>query len=522
MSRRNALPKALPGATEFSDQPEMQDQLWAIRKLKRQPQWLQILTNGTRIGRNHGRPRITGSWALVYLAFVVSGRCDIEPWWASTSDDVWVECGFSGRPSYPTVWNRFTELEKLADAFSETAGHLIRHARVQSGGLVGQDIHVDGSEAETNARLQHDCDGSSCGRAQHPKRLHTDDARSIRHGNDAEPPPDDPDSLDTGEARDVEVDDSGGIKRIKVGRCWYRTRDRSAGVRAYYQGQRLAKFWHGFLNDKAVDHFTGAPLAIQVVSASVQEFNAYPKLIEEVERNLGCTPRAMVGDRGLSTKAVYELNTRKGIATVVPFRKSTNRVRREDYDDYDRHGVPRCKFCGGPSRYLRFAAKPYPRIWFRCELGVTNGCGADQSIACSRDWRTLLPLWRTEEAYFALRSSHANYERTHRVWRDRYRVGGATHEMRPKRMGLGWQQLRANAALLVEWIRVLDREGWNGSARRNRNRARVETIGARPLENLMMSRSRNGLMGPYGRFAVSSGQGRMRPTRSRANAPPGA
>jgi hypothetical protein len=64
------------------------------------------LIQGTDLERDWGRPRHGGIWALAFLAFVVvSGRSDVEPWWASTDEAFWAECGFSLKPCYQTVWN---------------------------------------------------------------------------------------------------------------------------------------------------------------------------------------------------------------------------------------------------------------------------------------------------------------------------------------------------------------------------------------------------------------------------------
>lgn len=201
----------------------------------------------------------------------------------------------------------------------------------------------------------------------------------------------------------------------------------------------------------------------------MQEYHAYPALLARTITAIGAAPRAVVGDKGLSVRAVYEANTRAGVSTVLPYRPPHQSVRREDTDTdrYDRHGVPRCRHCGGPCQYHRFASNPSPRLWFRCEAPVTSECSRVQSIAWSANWRTLLPLWRTEPAYFALKETHGQYERVHALWRTRYRVGGDNHTARPKRIGRACQQLRANAALVVEWLRILSREGWLGSARRN-------------------------------------------------------
>ena len=196
----------------------------------------------------------------------------------------------------------------------------------------------------------------------------------------------------------------------------------------------------------------------------------------------------------------------------MPYRARHQTMRqRRDEDEYDRHGIPRCRHCGGQSKFVRFAHKPYPRLWFECLEDRTYGCKRSQSIACSKNWRSLLPLWRVERAYMALRESHQIYERVHNHWRSRYRVGAATHEMRPKRRGLTCQQLRANAALLIEWLRILDREGWLGSARRNRRTSVRTEAPAAIIQRIRESRAKYGVQLPYGPKAVELGIGRMRP-----------
>lgn len=249
----------------------MADPLWAVRKLKQNPQWLDALLTGTKLDKNWGRPRIDGSWALIYLTFVTSGRSDIEPWRGCTPESTWEECGFTRRPCYQTVWNRFTELEQAADAFATVVGKLVQKARHKSGGAVGRDLHVDGTEAETNAVLEHDCRGNeSCARqARYPKRMHSDEARASRHRDDAEAPPEDLDALPEGvEAIQDEADSR--YKRIRLAGCWFKTLDKTAGVRTYRdRAGNVKASWLGFYNMKAVDHYTGAPVAIVVCSASV-------------------------------------------------------------------------------------------------------------------------------------------------------------------------------------------------------------------------------------------------------------
>jgi hypothetical protein len=51
--------------------------------------------------------------------------------------------------------------------------------------------------------------------------------------------------------------------------------------------------------------------------------------------------------------------------------------------------------------------------------------------------------------------------------RTRYKVGADDRSIRPKARGIGWHRLRANVACLIDWLRILIREGWLGSPRRN-------------------------------------------------------
>ncbi|HST54465.1 MAG TPA: hypothetical protein VLJ42_01045 [Solirubrobacteraceae bacterium] len=148
------------------------------------------------------------------------------------------------------------------------------------------------------------------------------------------------------------------------------------------------------------------------------------------------------------------------MASVIPWRASNHERTREDHARYDRHGIPTCNHCGGDSSFKRFhhATGPAkePRLWFQCN----PGCPGDQSIYCKANWRLLLPLWRTSEAYQVLRQSHDNYEHTHHRWRERYCLAGDSRSDRPKRIGIGVQQLRSSAALVIEWFTILHRQGW--------------------------------------------------------------
>jgi hypothetical protein len=525
-------PEHLHGATDFSHDGVVNDPLWVIRTLK-QTAWVwRDLERATTMTKRLGRKRDHGKkWALAFLLFVVSDSVDVQPWWESSSAEAWRECGFAAKPAYQTVWERFVELEQHGqEAFLQAAGAVIRHSRRHEP-RIGRHIHVDSTEAETHAALVHDCrPGEGCpwegkprwkrAGATRPERVDTSRVRDDRHSS-GDAPLADEDAPDLGGAdRLVRLIDTDSL-RVKVGKHWYRSRDTSAGVRAYTGPKGGFRFWHGFYNVKFIDHVTGAPLSVGVATATRREHQLYPIFWEELlETVMGRDWRceAVVADRGFSIASVFEFNTRRGIASVINWRASNwTGSKRHDKLGWDRHGVPRCKHCGGDSRFVRFAERPSPRIWFGCAVAATPACQKTQSIACSKDWRLLVPLWRTDQRYYELRTSHKRYERVQRHWRDRYHVGGEHVATRPKRIGAGWQQLRANGALLAEWLRISYREGWLGSARRNTATAvRYTHKAAKALGKLITARHKAGLSRPYGPQAAKLGLGDADPPSRRA------
>ncbi|MGH7609164.1 MAG: hypothetical protein ACREOD_04370 [Candidatus Dormibacteria bacterium] len=81
-----------------------------------------------------------------------------------------------------------------------------------------------------------------------------------------------------------------------------------------------------------------------------------------------------------------------------------------------------------------------------------------------------------------MRVSHQSYEHKHRDLRIQYLVAPDCLALRPKRPGMAWQQLRASAALFIEWLRVLQRAGWSkkppatGPARPSNGRGMAERL----------------------------------------------
>ena len=492
---RTDLPSALHGATDWSESPvQTEDGLLDLLKTQSKIK-KELIRRANPPLLEGGRPRLPGKWPLAYLLFVAAREPTVKRWLKRTDTRIWQRCGFVGKPKYDTVHHHFARLEEHAEAFRWAATELIAVAVRESGGLVGRDVHIDGTEAETNSRLFHDCPDGTCPRGikrgKSPlSKAPTPLAQEARQKG-AEQLPDSASASEALESQPLPE----GAKRIKLSNgCWYRCSDRSAGVRVYAgpRGHGAKRFWVGFNNLKAVDHFTGAVLATYTVPADVNESSAYPHLLNQVIENAGQIPRAVVGDRGFSLASVFETNTRMGVASVFPWRKVKENEDRDSVGTkhYDCHGIPLCQKCQGPTRFVRFRAEPTPRLWFDC----LAGCGPG-SVVCSRGWRYLLPLWRTEEAYLALRHSHDHYEKVHWNWRDRWLVGPDSNTIRPRRRGIACQQLRAQAALLLEWLIVCWRQGWLGNPRVNMKEA-FKTRAQQQVERLFRSRERRGLTRP--------------------------
>jgi hypothetical protein len=190
-------------------------------------------------------------------------------------------------------------------------------------------------------------------------------------------------------------------------------------------------------------------------------------------------------------------------------------MRRDAYDEY---GIPRCRYCGGPSQLesaglgFYLDGRDKPRLRFRCLLRHTPECDKAQSISCSGEWRLLIPISRVTPYYQALRKSHQNCESVFRRWRDRYGVAGKNADARLKRRGFPFQQLRASAALAIEWFRICLRYGWLGSARRREYGEFRTTEPSESVSAILTLRKKHGLGLPYGPAAVKLGLARAGPS----------
>jgi hypothetical protein len=569
----------LDEACEFSSDRELSDPVSVIRELKKHPQYVEPLRQATRhlyekkpsleYGTKIGRYRMKGDFGLLYLAFVLTGDTSRLSFWNRyASSPIWQECGFDAQPDYEIMRLRFNELEHYWMGVRDM-GRLVIQQAVRHDPEIGEFWMVDSTGWQTPAGLEHCCtdkarcrallekqgkrkphkpaaasedgddsradhatdggtDGAddqlvSGGRRGAPQRLRRAPAEAIeseRHREQADLEPD-PELRADSVIEPLEEDETYQYFLIDGHR--YRTRDKTAGLRHYKSGK--GKSWFGGYGTPALDTKYGVALAAETFPADDQEWDHYPDLYESAIAATGKAPLAVSTDRGFGLKAFDEFNTRRGVATVRPFRQTSREKERADMrsDLVDEHGVPRCQHCGGEGDmdsaglgwYLD--RKHEPRIRFRCKAPATPDCKKLQSISCAEDWRLLLPLNLTQPLYHALREMHFSFERIFGHWRQRYGVFGKNASTSLRRRGVPAQRLRAQAAVFLDWFRICLRHGFLGSWRtRNTNEAQdITGKGKKRLGNVMRARSRRLLDLPYGTAAE-----RVKLWRSKQSGPP--
>jgi hypothetical protein len=506
-------PDRLVGATDFSKRPDLCGSLNVVRLLKSQRWAWDELRDACELEVKYARKREPGHWELAAVAFVVSGHVDVKPWWVNTTDELWRECGFPQRPPYKRTWERLRELEKAHEEFLEAAGKIIKRCRLHDNRVFAHS-HIDYTEDETHAALRHDCQpGEPCKRRtqtasgqprrakQHPLRLPraaTAEARKHRHIQNEEPLEDSEahEARDTPKTETVERDRR-DVKRVKVGGCWYVTRDVEAGVRAYGRHGKTTRFWHGYYSGKLVDNFTSGVIP-SVDPANRQECHLFEELFDRAKTMIGEAPQTIVGDKAFGVEGCYKRATKNNCAAVFPWRNDGSR---KDKSTHDRDGVKRCKHCGGVMHQVRYSVNgDKPRLWFRCTFQLTRACRDEQTIYCHEDWRALIPLPRTSALYHELQKAHSSYEGVHDYWRDRYRVAADTLANRPKVVSLGWHRLRASVACLVDWLRIAAKAEWLGSTReklRHGGTRAFKDHGHKAAADFAKERAELGLYTPY-------------------------
>lgn len=529
------------------------------------------LQRRTRSARRRGRPRLGGHYCLVYLIFtMLHPETLIAFVYGHDFEDIWRESGFSQVPDYTTVWLYFTALEKNAAAFRRVAELLVAKA-VKHDRRVGQYIWVDATKWQTNAQLEHCCpDEAACKAlsernwrehrlrppARRPKRMPEEELQKLHQIEsqiEEEVIPDELryEQIEFDPTEDFVPDEEGeeevtpiaavsydpDFQYFEIHGHLYRTRDKTAGLRKIVRKSGRVEYWLGGYCLVAVDMFVKSILAAINFPANDQEYDHYPELMRRVRAATGRYPLAVTTDAFYSIEAFYRWNTKRGIAVVSPFRCARSRSSREEYrtDLYDEHGCPRCQHCGGqgdqdlPGCGLVFDSEGNARIRFKCKAPQPDepGCQRTQSILCAENWRLLIPLSRLNPLYYALRKRHMSFEQTFRHWRQLYGAFGKEVMSRLSRSGIAAQELRTQAALMLQWFRIDLRQGWlarpDGTLWPTINDAQVVQlsgprrlpngrmgggVGRRALNNVLASRRKRGLDLPYGRVAIRKGYAR--------------
>jgi len=503
-----------------------------------------------------GAPRMAGDWRMLYLAFVLSRDPAMMSFYNRyRSSGIFELCGFEQIPCYSEFALRIKEIEGQSGALEQTANLFIRQARRHEK-RIGQIVLTDATSWESDARLEHCCpDTLKCkalwekqkttGVAQEIEDASTDDeqletAETDTANDETQPaemsakankklkgkrPPKylrralyervqaerhkeaAGDELEEGELADsvvVPVDETGRFRYYAFKGHLYRSRDPEAGLRCY-DGARN-EWWHGGYLMPAIDAFVGSPIAVTAFAADEQEYDHYPEINSKVVSAIGEQPLVWSFDRGTGVSGVYEFNTRRGAATVAPWKKRRGKKNREDMrtDLYDEHGIPRCPFCGGEGDVdsagmgLYFDHKNEPRLRFRCVTPHIKECSKTHSIACSEEWSLLVPLSRKAELYYAVRRLHGRFENIFDHWRDRYCAAGKNASSRLKRLGVEPQLSRARAGLLLDWIRLCLRHGWVGSWKKRNEKEPYAYSASNALERVIKARMKRLLDLPYG------------------------
>jgi hypothetical protein len=191
---------------------------WLVVTLRAQHFW-PLVEDCTRIKKlpgSVGRPPADGSWALLFVAFVLSKMTSLTEFLQSLSSGDWLVLGFSSPPAHGTVWKNLERLEdQCLGVFADAAWCLYRRLDRQLDGDVLRDWWMDCTIALSPSRYYHCCDPREC-----PKRHVANDRKPSNRKPQPKPLkrsqidrahhlPDDPDADDgqlTSDARSRETD----------------------------------------------------------------------------------------------------------------------------------------------------------------------------------------------------------------------------------------------------------------------------------------------------------------------------
>ena len=412
-------------------------------------------------------------------------------------------------------------LENYAYAFIDAANKLIQQARRHEP-RIGQHVHFDGTAFHSHASLEHACPDANttaeppalASARSWPRPTTTTSKTSVtptpaspsRPTPARSPTARAPARLSDEHAAALGLDPTTYGVLIRAGHI-YKCRDKSAGGRRYAATKRKDVFWLGGYFMPGVDDSTRAPPRCTSPRPPPGVQRA-PAAYEKTCVAIDDEPITAVMDRGFHIKARLEELHLCGTAPIVPFRAPHAGWTPENLQTemIDSDGTPRFATCGRPepprARGLGLDwAEGVPRIRYRCAIYDTDEClGRTQSIAVLDAAAAAEPdPSRTSRLHHDLLESHQNMEGVFAAWRERYKVAGNDLGSRiRRRAGVSAQNLRAAAALLIEWFRMDLRNGWMGSHRhRNTQTPKERTGGIVALDHVLRHRDANELDLPY-------------------------
>ena len=519
-------PERWVGATAFAEVQRAFTDEWVIYWATRLPGWPAIeRALDFDVPGAPWRNRMEGSWPLMFLVYMNRPFVSQQGFWSEVPESTWRLAGFAAIPSIRTVRDRFRELAArgLGVFPAEGTSTLIQEADRRTGGAVRRDLVWDSTECVTFGRLHHVCPDDECpqkhkrkaapatprpgtrfpGRERTPVgRLPISFVRTARHNATDVVDDDEPSSSLHGAVDPVAAwDGPGRLFRLKSTGCLYWCLDADAGLRALRNpdGSR-DDLWHGFWQGRLVSPVMGLDVVVRHAPASVPEADVEKGAFEEAIDLMGNkAPRAVVSDSALAFRSSGLHHQRYGTAHVVHARGQGDRHLwlADAHGRWDQHAVPRCKACGNEMVFQalrpdRRGPAPRERAHFRCATPVKPGCEKDQSLYLDEEPRLLTWILRTHELFHQLLHARSHIENAHHRARIRHDLAPQTAREASHRLGIAWQQLRAEGAQLISWLRCFWILGWLDGEQKRRITKR-EFRCPKVLEKFLEKRRAQGL-----------------------------
>jgi hypothetical protein len=540
-SLKGFLLEEIPDATEYSDDPELCDPVEIVRLIKAfpeidrrlseafygapDPSLCQNIKGKNAPERKRGRPRVKGRFDLLYVAYVASGDPAMESFWKRwRSSELWKECGFDKQPPYQRMWDYFTSFEKLERrGFREEAQLLIRNAKKHDR-LIGTALIIDETRFDSVSRHEHCCpDPVACRDLWKNQKKELGEAAKGRKGPPAvliratdetynewkakelaEPELVDGELPET-VAPAVRVE--GAYLYRVINGHYYRTLDTTGGLRRYSFPRNES--WHGGLLQAAVCPRYRTAIDLQAFAADHQAYDHLPELYANIEESTGERPLVASLDALYTTKPVAEFFIRRGTHPIRPHSKRESPERIDMRCDlFDEHQVIRCPSCGAETDqepyYVFHHSKPVVRV--RCRTPHAERCYGLQSVSCDKHWGWIGILDYEDRLTNQMREKHGQMEGFWDSMRKRYGLAGKDTSGKIKRRSVvPAQMLRAEAALLIEWLRLSLRHGFIGSWKKRNENGPVIVADRGRHAKIMRARAKRALRFPYGAQAVVLG-----------------